>query len=488
MLLARQVGGDADRLALLVVVAQHQGSDLVGHREQQRIAVGAGQQAAGDRLAGRDLDVDLVVRRVDAGRIVERVGVDLASAQRRLDPAALGEAEIGALADHARAQLVGVDADRVVGAIAGVGLALARGLHVGADAAEIEQVDRRRQDGAHQVDRRHGGRLDAQHLPRLGRERDRLGGAVVDAAARRQQRLVVVHPRRARQVEQPLALGPARRRVGHRVDEDVAVVEGGQKLGVLRQQHAVAEHVARHVADAGHGERRGLDVLVELAEVALHQFPGAARGDAHLLVVVARRAARGEGVVQPVAVFLGERIGDVGEGGGALVGGDHEIGIVAVVAHDLGRRAHAALGVVVGDVEQAADQRLVAVDALGLDLLARAAAPLCVDWRLLDVEAALGADRHDDGVLHHLGLHQAQDLGAEILAPVGPADAAARHPAAAQMDALHARAVDEDFDQRPGRRQLVEGAAVDLEGDPFLGPRRPARSASSWCAACSRAR
>ena len=35
---------------------------------------------------------------------------------------------------------------------------------------------------------------------------------------------------------------------------------------------------------------------------------------------------------------------------------------------------------------------------------------------------------------------------------------------------FHARAVDENLDQRPGRRQLVEGAAVDLEGDPFLGP------------------
>ena len=234
-------------------------------------------------------------------------------------------------------------------------------------------------------------------------------------------------------------------------------------LMCLRQQHAVAEHVARHVADAGDGEGRGLDVLAELAEVPLHRFPGAAGGDAHLLVVVARRAARGEGVVEPEAVFLGQRIGDVGEGRRALVGGDHEIGIVGIVPHHVGRRLDAAAGIVVGDVEQAADQRLVAGDALGLDLLARAA-----DRRALDVEAALGAHRHDHGVLHHLGLHQAQDLGAEVLAPVGPADAAARHPAAAQMDALHARAVDEDLDQRPRRRQLVDGAAVDLDGDPVL--------------------
>jgi hypothetical protein len=33
-------------------------------------------------------------------------------------------------------------------------------------------------------------------------------------------------------------------------------------------------------------------------------------------------------------------------------------------------------------------------------------------------EAALGADRHDDGVLDHLRLDQAEHLGAEVLAAV----------------------------------------------------------------------
>ena len=37
------------------------------------------------------------------------------------------------------------------------------------------------------------------------------------------------------------------------------------------------------------------------------------------------------------------------------------------------------------------------------------------------------------------------------------------------MDAFHARAVDEDLDQRARRRQLVDQAAVDLERDPLLG-------------------
>jgi hypothetical protein len=40
----------------------------------------------------------------------------------------------------------------------------------------------------------------------------------------------------------------------------VHVIEGGDQLDVSRQQHAVAEHVARHVADTDAGEVRGLDV------------------------------------------------------------------------------------------------------------------------------------------------------------------------------------------------------------------------------------
>ena len=48
-----------------------------------------------------------------------------------------------------------------------------------------------------------------------------------------------------------------------------------------------------------------LDVDAHFAEVALDAFPGAARGDAHLLVVVAGRAARGERVAEPEAVLGG---------------------------------------------------------------------------------------------------------------------------------------------------------------------------------------
>ncbi len=238
------------------------------------------------------------------------------------------------------------------------------------------------------------------------------------------------------------------------------VVEGRHQLDARRQQHAVAEHIARHVTDTDDGERLFLDVRAQLAEVAFHRLPGALGGDAHLLVVVALAAARREGIAQPEAVVVGQRIGDVGEGRRALVGGDHQIGVVVVAADDVGRRHDGAADPVVGDVEQPLHQRAVTRDAFGLHGFAVAAG-----GRPLDDEAALGADRHDHRVLDLLRLHQAQDFGAKVLAPVGPADAAARHLAAAQVNALHARRVDEDLDHRPRQRQVVQRPAVELEGD-----------------------
>ena len=57
--------------------------------------------AALDRDREQDLQVDLVIRAVDAGRVVDRVGVDAPAAVRVLDAAALGEAQVPALADDA---------------------------------------------------------------------------------------------------------------------------------------------------------------------------------------------------------------------------------------------------------------------------------------------------------------------------------------------------------------------------------------------------
>ena len=76
-----------------------------------------------------------------------------------------------------------VGAQRVVGRIADVGLALRRRLDVGADAAEPEQVDRRLEDRVDQRRRVERLGVDAERLARFGAQRDRLLGAREDAAA-----------------------------------------------------------------------------------------------------------------------------------------------------------------------------------------------------------------------------------------------------------------------------------------------------------------
>ena len=191
-----------------------------------------------------------------------------------------------------------------------------------------------------------------------------LSRAREDAAALRDERLVVVLPRRARQREQPLALrgssspgpDPGRGRCG-----------GGRRRRRSRMWRDSSMPLPNtspgHVADAGDGEVLRLRVDAHLAEVALHALPGAARRDAHLLVVVAGAAARGEGVAQPVAVFRAHRVGVVGEGRRALVGGHHEVRVVRVVAHHVLRRHDLAALQVVGDVEEPAQEVLVAGDA-----------------------------------------------------------------------------------------------------------------------------
>src|SRR5438067_12742517 len=183
--------------------------------------------------------------------------------------------------------------------------------------------------------------------------------------------------------------------------------------------------------------------------MALDQFPGAARGDAHLFVVVTGRAPRRERVAEPEPAFRGDLVSKIGEGRGALIGGDDEIGIVAVVAHDIGRRHDGVPSTIVRglgndiirNVEQTADQHLIALDALGGELIARGG------WSLYD-KATLRTDRHDDRVLDGLRLHQAEDLGPEILLAVGPSDAAARDLPGAHVHALDARAVNVDLEQR----------------------------------------
>ncbi len=245
-------------------------------------------------------------------------------------------------------------------------------------------------------------------------------------------------------MKQTFALHEAPRGVGIGINKDMPVIEGSEQPQVPRHQHAVAKHVARHVAHPDHGQIARFEVSPEFSEVALDEFPGTARGDAHRLVVVADRAARGKGIAEPEPVFFRDRIGIVGECRGALVGRDNKVWVVGVVAHDPGRRHYAVAigpfgGDIVGKIEQAPYQDLVALDRLGRELIAQIGRPL-------NDKAAFRSDRHDDRVLDRLRLHQAEDLGAEILLSIRPANPAASDPAGAHVHALHPRAADVDFE------------------------------------------
>ena len=448
--------GSADRLRLLVVVAQHEVADLVRHLREERIPLLLGEVALRDDRVEQDLDVHLVVRAVDTGRVVDRIHVDAAAQPCVRDARALRQSEVPALADDATPEVLGVDADRVARAVAHLGMRLGLRLHEGPDAAVPEQVDGGPKEGADEIVRRHRLRLDPERGARLGRELDRLRGAREDSAAGRDELLLVVRPGRPRKCEEPRPLLEALLGIRVGVDEHVAVVEGADQLDVPGEEHAVPEHVSRHVTDAGDGEVGAPDVGSELAEVTLDRLPRTARGDAHSLVVVAGRASRGERVTEPEPVVGRERVGDVREGRGALVGGDDEVRVVAVVADDVGRRHDVAAGERVREIEHPADESPVALDNLVRQRVS-------VRRRPLDDEAAFCTRRDDHRVLDRLRLHQPEDLGAEVLAAVRPANPTAGDAAGAQVHSFHPRRVDEDLEHRPRRGQVRNAGGIELE-------------------------
>ena len=86
LLFARQ------QVCLLGIVTQDQRLDLGRDAGQNLIALHHRQGAGIDFGIEPDLDVDFVVRAIDAGRIVDRVGKDTAAGEREFDAARLRRA------------------------------------------------------------------------------------------------------------------------------------------------------------------------------------------------------------------------------------------------------------------------------------------------------------------------------------------------------------------------------------------------------------
>ena len=453
---------------LFPVGLQDEVADGVGLGLDERRPLTGVQQSAGDQAVDHDLDVDLAVGGLDAGRVVDRVRVDQNTLASGLDASELGQAQVAALTDHAGTDIGTVDAEHVVRLVPDLRIRFGRCLDVGADAPVVDQVHRGLEDGRDQVGRGKLGDplVQPQGLPDLRGQGDGLLGPGEDPAPFGDQGPVVVLPRGARKVVEPLTLGEGRRRVGRRVDEDVPMVESGDQERVFRAQHPVAEDVAGHVTDARGREFLVLAVDAQLREMPLDRFPRPAGGDAHGLVVVAHGTARGERVTEPESVFLRDRVREVRERGGALVGGNHEVGVVAVQCDDALRRHDRFLSVlrghqVVGDVQERADEETVRGPTLGHPRFAVRRGI----GQLLGEESTFGPGRDDDGVLDHLGLDQAEHLGPEVLATIRPAQATAGDVAEAQMYTLDSGRVDPDLVLGPRQRGRRDLLGHELEGD-----------------------
>ena len=199
--------------------------------------------------------------------------------------------------------------------------------------------------------------------------------------------------------------------------------------------------------------------------MTLDRFPCASRGDAHRLVVVARRTTRGKSIPEPEIILRCNIIGDIGERRRALVRSDDEIRVVTVSTHHRprGDDRTGVLVEVVCDVEQAGDEISILRNTFGARGVTVRGGVTGRCGRPLDDESALGADGHDHRVLDGLRLDQTQDLGAEILASIRPAQSAAGNGTETQVHPFDARRVHEDLVQWPrlGRLRNLPGPQLE---------------------------
>ena len=112
--------------------------------------------------------------------------------------------------------------------------------------------------------------VDIKQLLHLFGQGNLLEAAFEQSTACRNQFLIIIGPVRARQIKQPLAFVEAGLGIRIGVDEDMLVIECRYQLQAGRQQHAVAEHIAGHIANTDHRDRIGLHIEAQFAEMPLH--------------------------------------------------------------------------------------------------------------------------------------------------------------------------------------------------------------------------
>ena len=181
---------------LLNIGFKHLSTHLVPQGLDEVGTLFSGKLTAGHQAIHQDLNVHLAVGGLHTGGVVDRVSINDDAVLGGLHTAQLGEAQVAALTHDLGAQLVTVHAQRVVGFIAHLQVVLGGCLHVGADTAVVEQVNRCLQNRREQLRGRQFGHVlaQAQGFTNLRGDLNRLGAARVHAAASGNQLTVVVLP------------------------------------------------------------------------------------------------------------------------------------------------------------------------------------------------------------------------------------------------------------------------------------------------------
>ena len=149
---------------------------------------------------------------------------------------------------HPRPEIGRRDADRDLAPYCrhDLGVGLGRHPHIGADAARPQEIDPRRPGSPGSPGSAWRDRRRDQAAPAPRRQTDRLRRAQEDPPSADLAGVSVAQDENATSKRRWRSASWCR--VRRRIEEDVAVIEGGDQPDRRRQQHAVAEDVARHVA------------------------------------------------------------------------------------------------------------------------------------------------------------------------------------------------------------------------------------------------
>ena len=411
----------------------------------------------------QQLDVHFVVGGVHTGRVVHSVRVDLLTVQRGFNTSQLGNTQVPTFAHDAGTQVCSIDTNQVVRFVAHLRVGFVLRLDVRTDSAVVHEVNWCAQNRTNQFRCRVRTCPHSQSFSCFGRHLNRLRGTRENPTSGRNQVAVVVLPARARQFKQALALLIRRGRVRVRVDEDVTVVERGYQTDVFGAQHTVTKNVTAHVTDTNGREVVGSSVDTQFTEVTFNRLPRTSGRNRHRLVVVTRGTTRSESILQPEATVNSDLVRDVREPRCTLVGCDHQVRVVFVVANRALRVHGLLLAIfdyqVVCDVQQRVDEHFISS-------LSSCTPRFAIQgWvrQTLRVETALSSRRHNERVLNHLSLNQAQDFGAEVIAPVRPAQTTTSHATKPQVNTFDFRRVHEHFQSRTRLGTEFEKLRLDLE-------------------------